>query len=272
MDSCAQTNAQLFLQLHRAGFSAAELRRLRDAYLLAMQLYSGLFTGSGKTTLAHEIGTASLAHRHGGSFDLVVGGLLHGAYLVGDWGHYRIRITRKKRQALGSVIGQRAEGYVHAFTRLAWNAETIASLAARVDHLSELERNGCFLRLVDELDRLLDYGAILFFREADALKAWMRGRRDHMCRLAEGLGRSALSAELAEAIDVTLAAQLPEEIIGLTFPGDASFRMIPRSYRKRLNLRVYQAVAGQARRVERMLRRRMLPTAAAPEPVRGRRP
>jgi hypothetical protein len=29
------------------------------SYLLAMQLYSGLFTGSGKTTLAHEVGTAS---------------------------------------------------------------------------------------------------------------------------------------------------------------------------------------------------------------------
>ena len=269
MDSCAQTNAQLFLQLHHGGASAAELRRLRDAYLLAMQLYSGLFTGSGKTTLAHEIGTASLAHRHGGSFDLIVAGLLHGAYLVGDWGHFRIRITGKKRAALRSVIGQRAEATVHAFTRLAWNAETIASLATRVDNLSALERDVSFLRLVEELDRLLDYGAVLCFREAEAMRAWMRGRRDQMCRLAEALGHPALSIELARAVDVTLATELPVEIMGLTFPGDPSFRMIPKSYRKRLSLRVYQAIAGRARRVERELRHRMNPAAPAAGSVRN---
>jgi (p)ppGpp synthase/HD superfamily hydrolase len=123
MEFGAQTNAQLFLQLHHAGCSGAELRRVRDAFLLAMQLYSGLFTGSGKTTLAHEIGTASLAHRYGGSFDLILAGLLHGAYLVGDWGHYRRRITGKKREALRSVIGERAETYVHEFTQPRWSAE-----------------------------------------------------------------------------------------------------------------------------------------------------
>lgn len=270
MDPGAQTNAQLFLQLHQAGCSAAELRLLRDAYLLAMQLYSGLFTGSGKTTLAHETGTASLAHRYGGSFDLIVAGMLHGAYLVGDWGHYRVRITRKKRDALRSVIGQRAETYVHEFARWAWNADTIASLASRVDALGELERDMSFLRLVEELERLLDYGALLCFRDAEAMKAWMRGRRDDMCRLAEGLGHPSLSADLAQAIDVTLAAELPAEIIGLEFPGDASLsRIIPKSYRKRYRLRVYQTFAGHARRVERAVLHRLNPAAAAAGRVRG---
>lgn len=273
MDSCAQTNAQLFLQIHRRGASSAELCRVRDAYLLAMQLYSGLFTGSGKTTLAHEVGTASLAHRHGGSFDQIVAGLLHGAYLVGDWGHYRVRVTPKKRAALRSVIGQRAETYVHEYGRVAWKAETIANLATRVDDLTELERDVSFLLLVEELDRLLDYGAILCFRDAEAMKASMRGRREHLCRLAEGLGHRALSAELAEAVDATLAAELPAEIIGLKFPGDASFRVTPRSFGKRLRLRVYQALAGQARRVERELRRAMTPPVAAAGGVRTlRRP
>jgi hypothetical protein len=263
MDPCAQTNAQLFLQIHRRGCSAVELCRVRDACLLAMQLYSGLFTGSGKTTLAHEIGTASLAHRHGGSFDLIVAGLLHGAYLVGDWGHYRIRLTRKKRDALRSVIGARAETYVHEYSQVAWKAGTIAGLATRADDLSELERGVSFLLLVEELERLLDYGAIVCFRDAEAMKASMGGRRNHMCRLAERLGHPALGAELAEAIDATLAAELPAEIMGLKFPGEASFRIIPRSYGKHLSLRVYQAFAGQARRVEGELRRRMTPAAAA---------
>ena len=267
MDSRAQTIGQLFVQVHQAGAAAAELALLRDAYLLGMQLYSGLFSGSGKTTLAHELGTASLAHRHGAGFDMIVAGMLHGAYIVGDWGHYRIRITGKKRAQLRSVIGASAEAYVYEYTQLARDTESIARLASRVGDLSARERDVIFLRLVEELDRLLDYGAILCFRQAEAMKAWLREQRDHLCRLAEQLGHPVLSSELAQAIDMTLAAELPAEFLGLAFPGDASFRVVPRSYRRRRNLRAYQRLAGYARRIERELRRRMSMAPPAPAHV-----
>src|ERR1700752_4513223 len=104
MESRAQTIGQLFVQLHEAGASGAEMARVRDAYLLAMQLYSGLFSGSGKTTLAHEIGCGSLAHRFGGTIDQVVAGMIHGAYIVGDWGKYRTRKTGRKRVELRAGI------------------------------------------------------------------------------------------------------------------------------------------------------------------------
>jgi hypothetical protein len=267
MDARAQSNAQLFLQLHRAGASATELRLVRDAYLLAMELYSGLYTGCGKPTLAHEVGTASLAHRYGASIDQVVAALLHGAYLVGDWGHYRTRLTARKRHALRSIIGERAEALVYAYTQHAWEAGTIARLAMRIDSLSEIERDVGLLRLVEELDRFLDYGAILCFRDAAAVKASLPMRRDAMRRLADGLGHPELSAALVDAIDRTLAAEFPPEIMGLRFPGDASFRLVPPSYRKRLDLRAYRAVAGYARRIERELRRHLRPGAAAAEGV-----
>ncbi len=263
MDARAQSNAELFLQLHQAGASGAELGLVRDAYLLAMQLYSGLHTGCGKPTLTHEVGTASLAHRYGGSIDQVVAALLHGAYLVGDWGHYRTRLTARKRRALRASIGERAETLVYAYTQRAWEADTIARLAMRIDSLSEVERDVGLLRLVEELDRLLDYGAILCFRDAAAVKASLPVRRDAMRRLADGLGRPELSAALVDAIDRTLAAELPPELMGLRFPGDASFRVVPRSYRKRLDLRAYRAVAGYARRIEREMRRRLRPGAVA---------
>lgn len=265
MDPRAQTIGQLVVQLHEAGASAAELARVRDAYVLAMQLYSGLFSGSGKTTLAHEIGTGSLAHRFGGTIDLVVAGMIHGAYIVGDWGHYRLRITGKTRAELRAVIGENAEAYVYDYTQMRWDAETIPRMASQVGGLTARERGVTFLRLVEELDRLLDYGAILCFRRAESVKAWLRGQRDHMCRLAEQLGHRALSAELAREIDRTLAAELPAEIMGLTFPGDATFRVVPRSYRSRRNLRAYQRLAGYVRRIERKLRRRM--SIASPTPA-----
>src|SRR5262245_51901158 len=257
MDRHAQTVGQLFVQLHDAGASAAELARVRDAYLLAMQLYSGLFSGSGKTTLAHEIGTGSLAHRFGGPIDLVVAGMIHGAYIVGDWGQYRLRTTGKKRDQLRAVIGEQAEVCVYEYTQMRWDSETIPRMASNVGALTARERDVVFLRLVEELDRLLDYGAIICFRHAEPMKAWLRGQRDHLCRLAEQLGHRALGAELAREIDRTLAAELAAEIMGLTFPGDATFRVVPRSYRSRRNLRAYQRLAGYVRRIERQMRRRM---------------
>jgi (p)ppGpp synthase/HD superfamily hydrolase len=265
MDPRAQTIGQLFVQLHEAGASAADLARVRDAYLLAMQLYSGLFSGSGKTTLAHEIGCGSLTHRFGGPIDLVVAGMIHGAYIVGDWGHYRLRIIGRKRDELRAVIGDNAEAYVYEYTQMRWDAETIPRMARHVGALTARERDVTFLRLVEELDRLLDYGAILCFRRAEPMKAWLRGQRDHMCRLADQLGHHALSAELAREVERTLAEKLPAEIMNLTFPGDATFRVVPRSYRSRLNLRAYQRLAGYARRIQRELRRRM--SMAAPTPA-----
>ena len=273
MNACAQTNAQLFMQLHDAGCSPAELRRARDAFLLAMQLYSGLFTGSGKTTLAHETGTASLVHRHGGSFDLTVAGLLHGAYLVGDWGYYRVRITEKKRATLRSVVGAASEAYVYEYARRPWDGVSIAEIAARAYRLDETERNVSLLRLAEELERLLDYGALVAFRDVSAMKTWLRGRRDDLCRIADGLGRPALSAELATGIDRTLGAELPAEVTGLKFPGAAAYRVVPRSYRKRLALGAYQTLAGCARRVERGLREWLTPGAATDDALRRlRRP
>src|SRR4029450_6707042 len=166
MDPRAQTIGQLFVQLHEAGASAAELARVRDAYVLAMQLYSGLFSGSGKTTLAHEIGTGSLAHRFGGTIDLVVAGMIHGAYIVGDWGHYRLRINGKTRPELPAVIGENAEAHVYDYTQMRWDAETIPRMASQVGGLTARERGVTFLRLVEELARLLRSRAHRMFQHA----------------------------------------------------------------------------------------------------------
>src|SRR5262245_28396708 len=101
----AQTNGQLFVQMMERGCTPAELRLVRDAYLLAMQLYSGMYTGSGKPTLDHEVGTASLALRHGAPCELAAAGLLHGAFIVGDWGRYRDRIDPRDRGEVRRAVG-----------------------------------------------------------------------------------------------------------------------------------------------------------------------
>ena len=56
----AQTNIQLFNQLRRDGYSKTDLDLVRDAYELAMVLFSGRFQPSGKSFIAHVVGTASI--------------------------------------------------------------------------------------------------------------------------------------------------------------------------------------------------------------------
>src|SRR5262245_38901349 len=122
------------------GSSPDALRLVRDAYLLAMQLYSGMYTGSGKTTLAHEVGTASLALRHGAPAELVAAGLLQGAYVVGDWGRYRRGIDPRDRDEVRRAAGARAEACVFALASLDWTPASISGFAERGDALDATER------------------------------------------------------------------------------------------------------------------------------------
>ena len=56
----AQSNLQLFNQLIANGYSESELVCVVNAYKLIMNLFTGIFRSSGKTFLAHLIGTASV--------------------------------------------------------------------------------------------------------------------------------------------------------------------------------------------------------------------
>src|SRR5688572_20530292 len=75
--SYAQTNIQLFNQLRGDGYSKADLGLVRDAYELAMLLFSGRFQPSGKSFIAHVVGTASILAWHRLPAPVVAAGLLH---------------------------------------------------------------------------------------------------------------------------------------------------------------------------------------------------
>ena len=60
MHSYARTNIQLFNQLRQEGYSNTDLRSVRDAYELAMVLFTGRFQPSGRPFVTHVVGTASI--------------------------------------------------------------------------------------------------------------------------------------------------------------------------------------------------------------------
>ncbi|NEQ88200.1 MAG: HD domain-containing protein [Moorea sp. SIO2I5] len=148
----AQTNIQLFNQLYSDGYSGTELSCVFNAYQLAATLYTGCFRASGKPFIAHLVGTASILSSLHTPVEVVAAGLLHAAYLSGDFGDNKKGITEVKRQNLISVVGGKVEGYITRYTALKWNSDTIPVIYNRLDSLDPLDHKALLIRLANELE------------------------------------------------------------------------------------------------------------------------
>jgi len=111
MNSYAQTNIQLFKQLRREGYSNTDLSLVRDAYELAMVLYSCRFLPSGRPFIAHVVRTASILAALHLSAQVVAAGLLHNAYGTGDFGDGSGGISTAKRALISRVLSPEVEEY-----------------------------------------------------------------------------------------------------------------------------------------------------------------
>src|SRR5207247_3257336 len=92
----AQTNLQLYNQLGGAGFSVADLGLVRVAYELATVLFAGRFQPSGKSFIAHVVGTASILASLRLPARVVAAGRLHHVFVNGVFGAGRRRRCRAR--------------------------------------------------------------------------------------------------------------------------------------------------------------------------------
>ena len=241
----AQTHLQLEAQLAAAGAGGDERATLRRAHDLARELLGARHRGSGKTFLAHLIGTASIAAAHGGDPTAVLAALLHAAYDQGDFGDGATGATPARRAELRAVLGDEAEALVEAYTRFSWKpwlpprdagratpaataglAATAPAPAAPPGRVADLDARGrdvLFLRACNALEDTLDDA----LAHSGAAKRSSTLRQVHAAiGLAEALGHTALAAELAAAAARAERAGAP--------PADApsaSFTVVPRSLR-----------------------------------------
>src|SRR5437870_2755825 len=149
MHSYAQTNLQLFNQLRRDGYSHTDLSFIRDAYELAMELFTGRFQPSGKSFIAHVVGTASVLAALRLSAPIVAAGLLHNVYEQGDFGNGRNGISKSKREKIRRILSLEVEKYVARFPALPWYPQAIHRMRENLDSLSLFDRNLVLLRLAD---------------------------------------------------------------------------------------------------------------------------
>jgi gluconolactonase len=247
MSSYAQTNLQLFNQLRGLGYGKADLALIRDAYELAMVLFSGRFQSSGKSFIAHVVGTASVAAALRSPGDTVAAALLHSAYAKGDFGHARGGVSRRKRREISGFLGAEVEEYLARFPHAHWRSPTVRLACTNPSRLGPIERNLLILRLADYRERLLDSDLLYY---GDTARRFFLSSAGTAVATAENLGLLGLATEIKQAVRNSACEKMavdpaPEN------GKQSSFTITPKSCRVHLSIRMRRGLGAAVFRLRR---------------------
>jgi gluconolactonase len=247
----AQTNIQLFNQLRQAGYLQTELSLVRDAYELAMELFTGRFQPSGKSFMAHVVGTASIVASLHLPATVVAAGLLHNVYYAGDFGDGRHAISTARRRKIRRALGPEVDTYAARLPKFHWKSQTVQLAREDPDKLDSIDRNCLLIEFADHLEHLVDCD--LLYYDKTTARNYMDNSKI-AAEIAERLGFSQLATEMREAIRKTEFAELP-----VTPPAhrarNGAFVIIPESCRRRISVALRQRLIDAARDYRRNLRK-----------------
>ncbi len=207
----AQTNIQLLNQLRLDRYSDSELSYIYDLYQFGMQLFASRFRGSNKPFLAHLVGTASILASLHSSINVVAAGLLHAAYIYGEYGTGVRGMTPEKREQVRSVVGVQTEELIARYTELKWNRRTIPTIYNQIDTLEPIEREVLVIRLANELEDHLDLG-VLYCGNAQQRREYIQSSLYLSVDMANQLGFPSLASALSHAFHEVVSAELPNSI------------------------------------------------------------
>jgi len=151
----AQTIVGLRGQLRRLGWDADDVRRVEDAYEIAMRLFTAQFRPTGDPFLAHLVRTASILAEVGAEPEVVVAGLLHSAYTHGEFGDGRRWPSEAKRTEVRAAVGSDGERLVFRYADFAWR-DVLAGLPRSIEALPPDARAVLVVRLANELEQCLE--------------------------------------------------------------------------------------------------------------------
>ncbi len=211
MTPFAQTNIQLYAQLQTLGYPEADLARIRSAYDLAVSLFPGLYRACGKPFTSHLVGTASILASERASVEVVCAGLIHAAYALGDFGNGLLGISEAKRSKLRAAVGGETEALVARYTTLPWGQDIAPQIATTAAALPPLDRDVVLMRLANELEDLIDWGA-LYKPVSDHRQPELARSLAVWVATAKALGRESLATRLSETLAALPGVRIPQEL------------------------------------------------------------
>lgn len=230
----AQTNLQLRRQMAAQDYSSDAVARVDEAYRLAACLFSAQYRNTGKPFIAHLVGTASILASHAASTDSLVAGLLHAAYMTGDFGfHPGQRGSSRQRAWLRERIGNAAEERIASYDRLRWNAQTLADISQRYNSLDTLTREVLQVRLANTYEDFMD-GAMCRKVPGKAAMYCNASVQENLLTLAHQAEWPQLQALLRAAFQEFNQAQVPmtassnQSFLPLHLPPSARRRLLPK--------------------------------------------
>lgn len=240
----AQTIIQLYKQLQIDGYSDEDLILIRNAYELAMEVTSGNYRPSGKTNMAHFIGTASILSSLGASIEAIAAGLLHSIYAHGDFGTLRKGISEAKRRQVRRAVGEKVEEYLAKYAALEWSMQTAITIRETLPNLDPVDRTVVLVRLADRLEDYLDLG-ILYCPNAEDRLRGIQNDGQLMIELAVQLGYPTLAAEFETVFKESADTDFPAAILRNPASRNPGFLVAPRSYRRPLLVAIYQELEAK---------------------------
>lgn len=232
----AQSNIQLFNQLIASDYSENEITCIVDTYKFAMNLFTGIFRSSGKTFLAHLVGTASILVELKAPVEVVSAGLLHAAYASGEFGNGIKGTNQEKRSQVKRVVGQKVEEYIYTYTL--WPEEDRPSISAAdyVNTLTPLEKDVLLIRLANHLEEYLDLG--MLYSGHGRQNKYIKDENYISVELAQVLGFSSLAAELNTVFNEVYSTTIPSVLANIT-NHNGSYLLPPKTHQKRLSVVLY---------------------------------
>jgi (p)ppGpp synthase/HD superfamily hydrolase len=240
---------QLFEQLRTSDLGRGDLQRIRAGCAAALDLFAGCVHPSGKPYVAHCTASASTLAALGADADLIIAGLLHGAYRSGDFG-WRTALALKRRYAKRH-FGGRVEDRMFRFFIQPWHLEDIEACCARIEDLDTVDRDAVLMHLASELDNLRDR-ALLYRANADTARVSFRARGPLLVELADRMGVPALGGAIAAAaadnLDANMAAELRSDFAHVTLIPPPSAQRRLSALLARATLRLFQRLRTAQRR------------------------
>ena len=237
----AQTNIQLYNQLLSESYPNADLRLVSNSYKLAQQLFSLRFRPSGDTFISHLVGTASILASLHMPVEILVAGLLHAAYIHGEFGKISINsITDSKREIVRGIVGEEAEKYIYKYTLLKWNSKSIPGYLERLNVYDDTGRNVLLIRLVNEME---DNSNLTPLYCPDQLQRinYLKNSGPLIIDIAKQLGYPDLAIELSEVFSQVISIKIPGK---LNNPDGSkrAYIIVPKSYHRSLLNSAYKPV------------------------------
>jgi glycosyltransferase involved in cell wall biosynthesis len=165
----AQTIVQLLDQMQSLSYPQEAMLKVRDAYMVATELFATNFRASGRSLLAHVVGTSSILATVGASPAVVAAAALHAAFSHANHGNN----VAAMRRWLQRRVGESVEKLIYVQSTLQFD-EAVKYCPQNVDSMPIELANAIIIRIANGLEDRLSrdyhyFDSAAWLKESNAL-------------------------------------------------------------------------------------------------------